>query len=287
MPKKYSSQHQSLTGFRHDRDRVQRRKRLLGILLGCTLLVLVFRTPVEGALATLMQFIARPFFVVANTTGEHLGGYAYLFRSKESLADENKRLKDALDLVAVEAASREMLRAENDYLKSVLGRHSDRSFLLARVLASPGSSPYDTLIIDAGADDAVIPGMSVYVDGDFIIGEVTRVFGGSAVVTLYSSSGNEFPVTIGTSSVPVTAFGVGGGNFRVVLPKGIEVFPGDIVEVPSFAPTYAGVVDAVKRPEGSSLQEIFFSWPGNMNALRYVYLDTKEGAALSNEAERP
>jgi cell shape-determining protein MreC len=200
------------------------------------------------------------------------GDYAYLFSSKKSLALENVRLKDALDLVAMEGYSREALRKENEDLKLVLGRDTQRSLLLARVLSSVGVMPYDTLVIDVGSKDGVVVGTQVYTDGDFIVGEVTETFLYSAIVTLYSSSGNELRVFIGATSTPSIAYGMGGGNFRSVLPKGIDVKEGDLVEIPDIAPSYLGVVEAVVRSEQSSLQEVYFQWPNNITALRYVYL---------------
>lgn len=278
MSKHNFSSSRTLTGFRHDRQQSERKKRLLWGFATIIILLFIFRTPVSGVLSSFADVILRPFYVAKTGAGDRIGSFSYLLHTKQTLADENARLRSSLDMIAAEAASRETLRMENEQMKAVLGRHSDRTFLLARVIASPGMSPYDTFIVDAGEKDGVVQGMKVFVDGDFMIGEVTRVFGSSAVITLYSSNGNEFSVTIGTSTIPVTAYGVGGGNFRVVLPKGVNITPGDIVEVPSFSPTYAGVIDAVNRPEGSSLQEVFFAWPGNMNALRFVYLEAADPA---------
>ena len=140
------------------------------------------------------------------------------------------------------------------------------------VLATPGRSSFDTLIIDAGDVDGVFVGMRVFTDGDFVIGEVSIVFHHSAVVTLYSTPGTELSVTVGTSSIPAISYGQGGGNFLVTLPKGVPVHAGDMVDIPALAPEYAGVVDAVERPKGSSLQNIYLKWPANMNDLKWVYL---------------
>jgi cell shape-determining protein MreC len=114
--------------------------------------------------------------------------------------------------------------------------------------------------------------MEVFGDGDFKIGEVTRVFARSAVVSLFSTPDTELSVSIGTSSVPAIARGAGGGNYRVTLPKSAEVNIGDAVEIPALAPTFAGVVDAIDRPEGSSLQTIFIKLPFNLFTIRWVYL---------------
>lgn len=261
-----------ITSFRHDNEKKIRRNKMLGVFLVLILFILIFRTPVEEKFAGVFHFIARPFFGAANSVTDSLSSTRAYFSSKRSLLEENARLQDALDMVSAESYSREVLRSENESLKSVLGRHSDRPLLLARVLASPGRAPYDTLIIDAGKNLGVSVGTPVLVDGDFAVGEVTQVFAESAIVTLYSSSGNELPVTIGSSSIPTIAYGVGGGNFRIVLPRGVPIVEGDVIEIPTLAPLFAGVVDAVNKQGSGSLQEIYFKWPMNVHTLRFVYL---------------
>lgn len=268
-----------ITSSRHDKERKDLRKKRLGIFLGAVLLILIFRSPVEGFLSGIFQYIARPMWVVKNTTGDFFSQYVYIFQSKNLLYEENARLKNSLDLVALEAYSREQLRKENEELKLMFARQTGRTLLLARVLANPGRAPYDTFVIDAGESDGLREGMKVFVDGDFVIGEISRIFNKSAVVTLYSSDGSELPVTIekmGTSSIPTIGYGIGGGSFRSILPKGAEVAVGDTVIIPSIAPQYLGTIDAVVRADGSSLQEVYFKLPINIYALKYVYIATAE-----------
>ncbi len=262
----------SLTGFRHDKDKTLKRRKILGVVLLFAVLMLIFRTPVEGWLSGAFQFVGRPLWGAQASVRDMVESGGYLLRSRASLAKENTALRHSIDLIAIEAHSRERLRTENEELKSMLGRHSGRDFLLARVLYTPGGVPYDTLVLDVGENHGVAAGMRVYIDGDFILGEVEKVFARSAVVTLYSSSGNELPVIVGTSTVPTTAYGVGGGNFRVMLPRGVPAKVGDLIGIPDLAPTYLGTIDAIERPEGSSLQAIYFKWPLNIFEQEWVYV---------------
>ncbi len=272
-----------ITSFRHDNERKNKRKKILGILLGIALLLLVFRTPVSNYLSGGVHVVARPILVVKAYVAEMFSGTFYFFATKQSLAEENTRLTAALDLVLLEAHSREILRKENEELKYALLRHEDKNLLVARVIASPGvGAPYDSLVIDVGEGDGLALGTRVFIDGDFVIGEITQIFMRSAVVTLYSSSGNEIAVTVGTSSIPTIAYGVGGGNFRIVLPKGLDIAVGDIVDIPSLSLEYAGVVDAIRKSDGSSLQDIFFRLPSNIHSLRFVYVMAPESMSVGN-----
>ncbi len=261
-----------ITSFRHDKARVRKRRQFITAFLFFAVLVFLARGPLSGVLGGALHIIGRPFWSAKMNIAEHSGGLFSLFRSKAILVEENKKLESALDLVATEAHSREYLRAENAELKAVLGRDSESQLGLARVLASPGVSSYDTLVIDTGEEHGVIEGMDVFVDGDFKIGTITSVFRRSAVVTLFSSPGTELEVNIGTSSIPTIAHGAGGGNFRVTLPEGATIVLGDIVELPALSPEYVGVVDAIDRPTGSSLQTIFVKLPFNLFTLKWVYV---------------
>lgn len=271
-----------ITSSRHDKVRDIRRKKILGFIFGAVLLILIFRSPVEHVLSGILQYIARPFFTIENSVRDVFSEYSYVLTTKNSLLKENARLNDTLELTALDAYSREILRKENDELKIALHRNPGRAMILARVLANPGFAPYDSLIIDVGNADGLTAGMKVFIDGDFVIGEVSSVFARSAVVTLYSSSGSELPVTIhqsATSSIPAIAYGIGGGNFRSTLPKGIDIKKGDIIDIPSIAPQYIGVVDGVTKLSGSSLQEVYFTLPINIFTLRYLYIATAEEIA--------
>ena len=261
-----------ITSFRHDNARRHKRRQFFGALAVFLLTIFFARGPLEGPLAGVLHAIGRPLWSLEGSAMDHFGGVTALFRSKYSLEEENKKLQDSLDLVAAEAYSRELLRTENEALKTKLGRSPEFTLTLARVLVAPPLSPYDTFVIDAGADHGIVPHMEVFGDGDFKIGEVTRVFARSAVVSLSSTSDTELSVIIGSSSLPVIARGTGGGNFRATLPKGAQVAVGDAVEIPALAPEYVGVVDALLRPEGSSLQTVFIKLPLNLFTLKWVYL---------------
>ena len=272
-----------ITSFRHDNERKNKRKKIFGIVLCIALVLLIFRTPTSNYLSGGVHIVARPLLVVKAYIAEMFSGTLYFFATKQSLAEENARLTSALDLVLLEAHSREILRQENEELKYALLRHESKNLLVARVLASPGvGAPYDSLIIDVGEGDGLAIGARVFIDGDFVIGEITQIFMRSAVVTLYSSSGNEIAVTVGTSSIPTIAYGVGGGNFRIVLPKGLDIAVGDIVDIPSLSLEYAGVVDAIRKNDGSSLQDIFFRLPSNIHSLRFVYVMAPESMSVGN-----
>jgi cell shape-determining protein MreC len=261
-----------ITSFRHDQREKDRKRRIFAALFVGMVIVFLFRGPLGVFFGGTLHVIGRPFWGVTNFMGDVAGETRALFSSKIALEAENQKLRETLDLVVLDAYGQERLRQENTELQALLLRKPEFSFMLGRVLAAPPLSPYDTLVIDAGTNHGVFVGMEAFTDGDFKLGVVTRVFKRSAVVTLFSSPDNTFPVLVGTSSVPANIFGVGGGNFRISLPKGVEIAVGDVVETPALQPEYVGVVEAISRPEGSSLQTLFVKTPFSIAKLRWVYL---------------
>lgn len=261
-----------ITSFRQDNKRKQKRLQITILISLLLLLLLVLKTPVSNVLGNALHVIGAPFWNMRVSAVNWFSEQRTLISSKKSLLEENVKLKDLIDRMALEAYSYDLVRQENEMLKEKLGRKSEEELLLARVLATPGQSPFDTLVIDAGAEEGVSLGMRVFTEGDFAIGEVTSVFHHSAVVTLYSTSGMELSVTLATDSTPATLYGRGGGDFLMVLPRGIHVALGDLVNIPALAPNYAGVVDGVDRPEGESLQYIHLKLPVNIYQLKWVYV---------------
>ena len=261
-----------ITSFRHDNERKGKRRKIFAALILLTFLIFLVRGPLSGSLGGLFATIGTPFWSVEDEIKTEFEHVQDVLTSKEVLVTENARLRADLDYVAMQAYSRERMQDENAELKARLGRNTEMNFILARVLTSPASSPYDTLIIDAGEDVGAKTGMDVYADGDFIIGKISRTWKRGSIVTLASSPENELNVTVGSSSIPATAHGQGGGNLRIVLPSGSLVSVGDLVDIPALGASYAGVISAIDKPEGTSLESLFLKLPFNINQVRWVYL---------------
>ena len=260
-----------ITSFRQDNRRKQKRLQIVILLSLLLSLLLVLKTPVSNMLGGVLHFVGAPFWKADSRVAEWFHEESILITSKKTLLAENDRLKDIIDRTALDAYSYTLLREENDMLKEKLGRKPEKEFLLARVLATPGQSPFDTLVIDAGSEEGISLHMRIFTDGDFVIGEVTTVFQHSAVVTLYSAPGGTLAGVLAKDGTPVTLSGEGGGNFLITLPRGSSVAVGDLVDVPALAPEYAGVVEAVDRPEGESLAYVYLKLPMNIYQLKWVY----------------
>jgi cell shape-determining protein MreC len=193
--------------------------------------------------------------------------------SKSALLAHNKEQERLLEMHALEIYELDELRKENADLKQALGRlPSDHVFALASILASPLVTAHDTMLIDLGMYEGVGVGMQVFNSGGFAIGSVSTAYRHSSLVTLYSTNGVEIAGYVGTSSIPITLHGVGGGNFRISVPRGTDVAIGDSVRLPAFSPTFLGVVEAIDSPEDSSFSTVYVKLPFDYQRLRSVYV---------------
>lgn len=270
-----------ITSWRHDEQKKKKRRKILGALLLISLLLLSLRGPVANTLGGVFALLGRPFWFIRDEVSIKYGYVVTALRSKAALEAENSHLKDVLDEVSLEAYSRDQLREENDNLKAMLGRETEYTYTISRILSAPPVSPYDTLLVDAGTEQGVFVGMQAHSQGDFKVGEVTRVWGRTALVSLYSTPNTQLSVTVGSSSIPAVAWGIGGGNLRVILPRGVAVKVGDLISIPALSPEYAGTVDAIDRPEGSSLEAIYIRLPFDVYKEKWLYLAIPKDPAQS------
>ena len=193
-----------------------------------------------------------------------------------------------------EQALIQSLQTENEYLRSLLGKTPENSnMILAGVIERPPRTPFDSLVLDIGADQDILEGDMVFSDGFYAIGTISSVSNHSSIVTLFSSSGQKIDALINspiegakdaspasTSTPlrskdtlnPVVVEGRGGGNFYIKLPKNIKVKAGDPVIWPSTETIVLGAVEVVDSSEGDAYSQVYFKSPINMNSLRYVQI---------------
>lgn len=276
-----------ITSFRHDEQKKLKRRKILLLILAFSLLLLSLRGPVSNTLGGIFAVLGKPFWFIRDEVVIKYQSVATALTSKASLEAENNHLKDVLDEVALGAYSRDELRVENDNLKAMLGRQTEYTYTLARILSAPPVSSYDTLLLDAGEDQGVFVGMQAFSQGDFKVGEVSRVWGRTALVALYSTPNTQLSVTIGSSSIPAIAWGLGGGNLRIILPRGVKVVVGDLVSIPALSPQYAGTVDAIDRPEGSSLEAIYVRLPFDLYKEKWLYLASPKSGVGDSKTKTP
>ncbi len=264
----------------------ERRQRVYGALFLIVLVIVLGRGPVLGAIGRVGHMIGLPFWRTANVIEDGTGGMRDLTRSRDSLLQENKALRDQIELSDLQSKTFNALIAENLHLKELMGRSDEAQTILARVLSRPPFEVYDTFVIDVGADKGIVPGALVYGKGAFVIGSISRVMDTTAVVTLASAPGEMHTAMIAESDplAPISASssttlsedhelvftGIGGGGFRAQVPKQLSIATGTMMALPTFAPSYLGSISGEYVPENGSLKEVYGALPFGINSLEWV-----------------
>src|SRR3989344_9312506 len=172
------------------------------------------------------------------------------FKRQSSLVEEIIALEEENERLRMAQLQTEILRADNNAFREILGRAVHIETTLYPVVVRPAQAPYDVLVIDLeNTEEGLFAGQRI-VYGNIALGRVAEVAGRFAKVELYSSSGKETSGILLPSEVPVTLSGRGGGNFVVNLPRDTSVSVGDSVifsEDGNFVLAQVGSVDELEK----------------------------------------
>lgn len=213
--------------------------------------------------------VALPLLNAGGYAGDTAIIFSSVFSSKQTLAEENTRLRRETEGMYMRLLSIDMLAAENRELKEILGRIEGKTMMLGTVLSRPPSSPYDTFIIDLGAEKVRV-GDRVFVDGNVPAGVISRVHSRSSIVELFSAPEQKLDVLVGAEHIAAVARGKGNGNFEIVLPRDIEIRDGDIVSVPSSSIETLCLIGVIEKDANNPFQTIRCTSPFTINNVKWV-----------------
>jgi cell shape-determining protein MreC len=165
---------------------------------------------------------------------------------------------------------------ENNKLKEILGRAPEQignRMLVAAILAKPNRSLYDTLIIDAGANQGVVVNQRVFALGNIPIGRIAESYADSSKVILYSNPEEKTGIVVDGRGIFMQIVGRGGGNFEILLPKDLTLDNGTEVSLPGITPYIVGtVVKTISDPRDSFVKALLVS-PVNIQSLDFVEVE--------------
>lgn len=205
-----------------------------------------------------------------DSVSNFFAGFWSAIHFKNSLSQENTRLKAEHVGFALLSLERDRLAQENTELKDILGRKSDRKSVLAAIIAKPNRSPYDTMVLDVGADSGIINGTRVLTYGGTVVGEVVNVGDATSKVELFSSPGKITAGLITEGNISVSLKGLGNGNFEATLPRGVNVPTDAQVVSLGLNPFLIAVVGAVVNDPRNPFEVILLKTPFNMQELKLV-----------------
>ncbi|MEK7579551.1 MAG: rod shape-determining protein MreC [Patescibacteria group bacterium] len=245
------------------------------LLISGGALFVVFTKPVR--LSNTLLTLATPLFRARAQVLDTEADMALRLRSNESIEEENKRLRDEVTRLRMRAALYDNARQELLRLEDLLNR-SRAPGILARVLASPAASPYDTLILDMGSDDGIGIGHTVLFDGVVSAGVIEATGKHVSRARLLSSPGLTREVTVGTSTTPLSAVGKGGGMFEIEAPRDLIVTPGMVVYARG-SDAIAFVVESTAE-SADAFQTVYAVFPINLFETREVIVEATPSREL-------
>lgn len=217
--------------------------------------------------------IVTPLWQGENTATAKLGFVGDFFKFKSSLIEENNTLKERVRSLELEAVSRASIPEVEGDLSTLLGRRPETERVVATALVVPPQTPYDTIVIDAGASDGVVIGSTASMAEGPILGVVSEVYSSSAKVNLYTSPGEKTAAVLERHRVPVTVEGVGGGNFRLMVSRETEVEIGDRILSADISSQLIAVVGEVHMETTDSFKDVFAKSPVNIFSLHYILIN--------------
>ena len=237
-----------MQGYRsHNWGRRKRQRRVWFAVVTVVLVVLVARA-LPPLVTTIVATVLTPIHQVQGWLREGQGEIPYWWRDRATLVTEIAELKQALREAERNAGTLGLLQRENTELRALLGDVEDTR-ILAGVIASETTLPYDLLQLDRGTQDGIVVGAPVFVGAHAVLGLVIMVTDQYSVVQPFSSPSFLTTVYLPGARTFATMEGMGAGVARVRVPQGVRLQVGDAVRVPgSTAGQYGQITYIVNEP---------------------------------------
>lgn len=241
---------------------------VLGVSVATALLVLLY-TPARNAVTQAVFVVAPGIWKSDGTAIEVKDSFWAVFRTKQSLVEENSYLLSELSRMQAQVLDRNLLAEKVAKLDEALGRAHGDNRVVAEVIAGPRQAAYDTLIIDAGREQGVTVGDEVVYAGSGLVGTVVEVFDSLSKIKLYSTPEEDHLVLAGEDRLPVVAVGRGMGNFTAKVPQGSGLKIGDNI-ISLEGGFILGTVSFVEEKPAEPFDRIFFRVPFNVAEMHSV-----------------
>ncbi len=232
---------------------------------------LMSRTP--DSLATVTRSVGFPIWKARNFFVDETKDTFNFFRSHNALITENKRLKEENDTLRSTLLGLDTLKSEHEKLLADFGRSTIEKKVLASVLVRPPQTPYDTLILDVGSDNGIIPGNIFYSMSGFALGTINDVTKRTSKAILFSSTDVEVEGLVERSGFPINLRGKGGGIFEVQAPQDADILKDDVVIMPTLRGSIIGFVADIESSVTSAFRRVLVQIPINVSHLRFVQVE--------------
>jgi len=203
------------------------------------------------AIRSNLEAYLHPLELMANAPGTLYREVNRYFASHHHLLDENQVLKNQLIKKNADLQALKQLTVENAHLRQLINEKTtlQEQSILGEILYVSRDRFSKKVVVNRGEVHNVALGSAV-MDGDGIIGQVTRVFSHTSVVTLITDKNLEIPVFVERNGLRAIAFGHGQNNVIEIpyLPTNVDIKVGDTLVTSGIDGVYpAGVAVAMVK----------------------------------------
>jgi rod shape-determining protein MreC len=183
------------------------------LFLGVISLVLIFagqRYQWLNVIEAKLSAVATPFYWVADVPSRLTGWGSDTFRSRETIMEENQRLKSETLLLTAKVQKLASLEAENVRLRELLNSSAllDDSVLVAELIGVSPDPLRHQIIINKGVNDGLYVGQPV-IDALGLMGQIIEVGPVYSRALLITDSTHALPVQVNRNGVRSIAEGTG------------------------------------------------------------------------------
>ncbi|MFH1582162.1 MAG: rod shape-determining protein MreC [bacterium] len=161
-----------------------------------------------------------------NSVADFWGGFLNSGKIKQEmdiLLEENQELLSRL-------VDFEILKQENKFLRRVIGLEENNSFQLQPVRVIGKDASRDSILINKGSKDGILPNMPVITVQKLLVGKTAEVYENFSEVMLLTNKTFSFDVHIFEKEIYGVAKGKGSMELYIdLIPKEKEIVFGDIV----------------------------------------------------------
>lgn len=254
-----------------DKKQIIKRKKIIRNIIGFGIFFILFIVGFFTWTGKIFNYVGRPIWGVEKFVTDGMYNINYLFRTKASITKENHNLIQENADIKLAMIDYQILKNEVDQLKETLGRIPEsNNFILGNILAKPNHSPYDTIIIDIGNNVKIQEGDQVFVNGNIPVGNISKVYDTTSLVSLYSNPGQKTEGFMDISNASVELIGRGGGNFEMIIPIELAAEKGTLIYLPGSSSMVIAIVDEVLSKPSDPFKKVILSSPVNVQNLKWV-----------------
>lgn len=195
---------------------------------------------------------------------------SFVLKDKKHLERDIVDLKDTIQDLELEILRTEIVRKENEDLKTSLGYLGSEPAILTSIILRPNRTLYNSLVVDAGSRQGVKVGDIMLAHGLVAVGRVVDVRENISHVQIFSQSDASSVLSHAPTNTPVDVVGRGGSAFTFTVQRDIEISEGDILTLPGSRGYIVGLIEKVSFNQTDPFQTVLARSVVNINELRFV-----------------